>query len=215
MICAPPGPGPSPLLRALYRVAAASGAMHRPQAHSVVQSLGPGLPAALLLCLALLLPASARAAHAIALGGTPKYPPGFTHFDYVNPQAPKGGTLYLSNPDRRTSFDKFNPFTLKGAAAPGLSALMFETLLTGTLDEPNTAYGLLAADVSVATDGLSVTFQLRPEARFHNGAAVTAADVKHSFDTLMSKQAAPQYRVIFGDIKAAVVVDPLLSLIHI
>ena len=93
--------------------------------------------------------------------------------------------------------------------SPGLSALMFETLLTGTLDEPNTAYGLLAGDVSVATDGLSVTFQLRPEARFHNGAAVTAADVKHSFDTLMSKQAAPQYRVIFGDIKAAVVVDPL------
>jgi microcin C transport system substrate-binding protein len=151
----------------------------------------------------------ANAGHAYAQFGDIKYPADFKHFELVNPNAPKGGELALVPPSRLTNFDKFNPFTLKGAAAPGLSALMFETLLTGTLDEPNTAYGLLAGDVSVATDGLSVTFQLRSEARFHNGAPVTAADVKHSFDTLMSKQAAPQYRVIFGDIKAAVVVDPL------
>ena len=63
---------------------------------------------------------SAFAAHAFALYDTPKYPADFTHFDYVNPDAPKGGELYLANPDRRTSFDKFNPFSLKGVAAAGV-----------------------------------------------------------------------------------------------
>ena len=99
-------------------------------------------------------------------------------------------------PLRITNFDKFNPFTLKGTSPPGLGALMFESLLTGTMDEPTTAYGLLAEDVAVAADGLSVTFRLNPAARFHDGTPVMAADVKHSFDTLMSKQAAPQYRVL-------------------
>ena len=63
-----------------------------------------------------------------AFGEPPKYPRGFTHFDYVNPDAPKGGTLYLRNPDRRTSFDKFNPFTLKGNAPAGVMIFMFEPL---------------------------------------------------------------------------------------
>ena len=90
----------------------------------------------------------ANAGHAYAQFGDIKYPADFKHFEWVNPNAPKGGELALVPPSRLTNFDKFNPFTLKGAAAPGLSALMFETLLTGTLDEPNTAYGLLAGDVS-------------------------------------------------------------------
>ena len=63
-----------------------------------------------------------------SLYDTPKYPAAFTHFDYVNPDAPKGGELFLDNPDRRTSFDKFNPFSLKGVAAAGVANLMFETL---------------------------------------------------------------------------------------
>ena len=66
--------------------------------------------------------------HAYAAYGEPKYPRGFRNFDYVNPDAPKGGTLQLQNPDRRTSFDKFNPFTIKGQSPAGLSTLMFETL---------------------------------------------------------------------------------------
>jgi microcin C transport system substrate-binding protein len=82
---------------------------------------------------------------------------------------------------------------------------VFETLLTGTMDEPTTGYGLLAEDVEVASDRLSVAFRLNPAARFSDGKPVMAADVKHSFDTLMSKQAAPQYRVVFGDVKQAVV----------
>jgi microcin C transport system substrate-binding protein len=149
------------------------------------------------------------AAHAYSQFGDIKYPPGFTHFEWANPNAPKAGEIQLVPPTRLTNFDKYNPFTLKGSAAPALTALMFETLLTGTLDEPTTAYGLLAEDVSVATDRLSATFRIRGNARFNNGKPVTAADVKHSFDTLMSKRAAPQYRVAFGDVKQAVVVDPL------
>ncbi len=143
----------------------------------------------------------ALAAHAYAQFGDIKYPPDFLHFDYVNPIAPKGGEIILVPPTRLSNFDKYNPFTLKGSAPPGLGGLIFETLLTGTLDEPTTAYGLLAADVSVAGDQLSATFTLNPLARFHNGKPVLAADVKYSFDKLTSKEAAPQYRTIFGEIK--------------
>ncbi|WP_425495858.1 extracellular solute-binding protein [Paraburkholderia bonniea] len=148
-----------------------------------------------------------QAAHAIAQYGTPKYPAGFKHFAYVNPAAPKGGTLVLANPSRLTSFDKFNPFTLRGSAAPGID-LLFESLLTSSADEPASAYGLLADDVQVAADGLSVVFHLHPDARFANGDRVSAADVKFALDTLKSAQAAPQYAAYFSEIKQAVVLDP-------
>jgi microcin C transport system substrate-binding protein len=153
--------------------------------------------------------AQAHAAHAYAQFGDIKYAPGFSHFEWANPSAPKGGDIDLVPPTRLTNFDKYNPFTLKGSPAPALTTLMFETLLTGTFDEPTTAYGLLAEDVDVAPDKLSATFRIRGHARFNNGKAVTAADVKHSFDTLMSKQASPQYRVVFGEVKQAVVTGPL------
>jgi microcin C transport system substrate-binding protein len=149
----------------------------------------------------------AWAAHAYSQFGDVKYPAGFKHFEWVNPDAPQGGDLELVPPLRITNFDKYNPFTLKGTAPPGLGALVFESLLTGTMDEPTTAYGLLAEDVTVAKDGLSATFRLDPAAKFQNGAPVLAADVKHSFDTLMSKQAAPQYRVVYGDVARAVIVN--------
>ncbi|SAL41001.1 extracellular solute-binding protein [Caballeronia turbans] len=150
----------------------------------------------------------AHAVHAIAQYGEPKYPAGFKHFDYVNPGAPRDGTLVLANPSRLTSFDKFNPFTLRGNPAPGLS-LMFESLTTGSSDEVSTAYGLLADDISVAPDGMSTTFHINPKARFSNGDPVTAEDVKFSFETLKSPLAAPQFSVYFGQIARAVVVDPL------
>ena len=163
---------------------------------------------ALSLCLALVA-SDAKSAHGYGQFGDLKYPAGFANFEWVNPKAPKGGNLDLVPPLRITNFDKYNPFTLKGTAPPGLSALVFESLLTGTMDEPTTAYGLLAEDVEVAADGLSVTFRLNPSARFQDGKPVMAADVKHSFDALMSKLAAPQYRVVFGDVKQAVVTGPL------
>jgi microcin C transport system substrate-binding protein len=163
---------------------------------------------AVLAVLAGALAPAAWAAHAYSQFGDVKNPAGFPHFAWVNPEAPKGGDIELVAPLRITNFDKYNPFTLKGTAPPGLTGLVFESLLTGTMDEPTTAYGLLAEDVAVAPDGLSATFRLNPAARFHDGTPVMAADVKHSFDTLMSKQAAPQYRVVFGDVKAAVVAGP-------
>ena len=147
----------------------------------------------------------AWSAHAYAQFGDIKYPPGFQHFDYVNPKAPKGGEISLVPPTRLSNFDKYNPFTLKGSAPPSLVGLVFETLLTGTLDEPTTAYGLLAEDVAVAPDRLSVVFRLHPAARFSNGDPVLAADVKHSFDRLVSKESAPQYRTIFGEVRGATI----------
>jgi len=161
-----------------------------------------------LAALAGILASDAWAAHAYAQFGDVKYPRGFSHFEWANPDAPKGGDLELAPPLRITNFDKYNPFTLKGTAPPGLSALIFESLLTGTMDEPATGYGLLAEDIEVAPDKLSVSFRLNPRARFHDGTPVMAADVKHSFDTLMSKQAAPQYRVVFSDVKQAVATAP-------
>ncbi len=142
----------------------------------------------------------ALAASAYALWGQPKYPPGFAHFDYVNPDAPKGGELRLVSNLRVSTFDKYNPFTLRGTAPAYLSSLMFDTLLTGSLDETGSGYGLLAEDVVVAPDRLSATFRLRPEARFHDGRAVLAADVKHSYDTLMGPHTSPAYKTLLADV---------------
>ncbi|SFM66796.1 extracellular solute-binding protein [Variovorax sp. OV329] len=153
-----------------------------------------------------LLAAPSWAAHAYAQFGDIKYAPGFTHFDYVNPDAPKGGEIRMVPPTRPTNFDKFNPFTLKGTAPAGLGNLMFESLLVGNSQEPTTAYGLLAEDVEVAPDRLSATFRLNPKARFNDGTPVLAADVVHSFNTLMSKEAAPQFRVIYAEVKKATAV---------
>lgn len=146
------------------------------------------------------------AAHAFSLYDTPKYPEGFRHFDYVNPDAPKGGELFLANPGRATSFDKFNPYSLKGVAAAGVAPLMFETLTTTSGDEIATMYGLLAEDMQLASDRMSMTFRLNPKARFNNGDPVLAADVKHSFDTLIAK-GAPQFKMIYADVKQCVVLD--------
>ncbi len=156
-----------------------------------------------LAAVALALPLAAS--YAFSQFGDIKYPAGFHHFEWANPDAPKGGEIALVAPTRITQFDKYNPFTLKGNTPPGVSELMFETLLTGTYDEPTTAYGLLAEDVAVAPDRLSVTFRLNPAARFNNGKPVQAADVKHSFDTLTGKLSHPAYRAYFADVKAATV----------
>lgn len=142
----------------------------------------------------------AGASQAYALWGQPKYPAGFAHFDYVNPQAPKGGELRLVSNSRASTFDKYNPFTLKGSAPAYLSALMFDSLLTGAMDEVGSGYGLVAGDVSVAADGLSATFELRPEARFHNGDPVLALDVKYSYDMLMGPDTSPAYKTTLEDV---------------
>ena len=160
-----------------------------------------------LLCLAPWLAPSAWAAHAYALWGEPKLPPDFQHFPYVNPHAPKGGELRLVSNLRVSTFDKYNPFTIRGSAPAYLSSLMFDSLLTGSLDETATGYGLLAEDVDVAPDGLSATFRLRREARFHNGKPVLAQDVKHSFDTLMGPHTSPAYKTMLFEVAGVDVVD--------
>ncbi|TPG26857.1 extracellular solute-binding protein [Variovorax guangxiensis] len=154
------------------------------------------------------------AVHGMGMGYAPKYGPAFTHFDYVNPDAPKGGSLTLS---ASGSFDKLNPFTLKGRPPVGMGyssngfvfaeyGLLFDSLMTHSEDEPFSNYGLLAEDVALAPDQLSVTFTLNPKARFSDGTPVLADDVKYSFDTLMSKRASPTFRSYWGDVKEAVVV---------
>ncbi len=132
-------------------------------------------------------------AHAIAMHGTPKYPAGFSHFDYVNPDALKGGTLRLA---AQGSFDSFNPFIPKGDAAnPGV----YETLMISSADEPFTEYGLLAESIEYPRDRSWVIFHLRPEARWHDGEPVTADDVIFSFNTLREK-GQPFYRFYYGSV---------------
>ena len=147
------------------------------------------------------------AAHGYALWGELRYPEGFAHFAYVNPQAPKAGELRLVSNLRVSTFDKYNPFTIKGSAPAYLTDLMFDTLLTGALDDPAAGYGLLAQDVVMSADGLSATFVLRAQARFHNGEPVLAHDVKHSFDVLMGSYTSPAYKTVLDDVLVVDVVD--------
>ncbi len=151
--------------------------------------------------------AAARWTHAYAAFGEPKYPRGFAHFGYVNPDAPKGGTINLRNPDRRSSFDKFNPFTVKGNAPAGMGIFMFEGLTVLSGDELQTMYGLLAEEVAVAPDKSSISFRLNPKARFSNGDPVTAADVKYSFESQSGKYAAPGLQASLAGVERLVVVD--------
>lgn len=149
----------------------------------------------------LYLNGSARAAgFAEALGYSPKYPANFTAFDYVNPNAPKGGQMALSV---FGSFDSLNPFILKGLPAAGLNELCFETLTVRAWDEPFSVYGLLADRAVLAPDGLSITFGMNPAARFADGRPVTADDVLFSFEQLMSKAAHPRYRLYWVDVLGA------------
>ncbi len=157
------------------------------------------LSAALWLWAGLLaIPAVAAPAHGIALHGQPKYGSDFPHFDYVNPNAPKGGEARFA---AIGSFDTFNPFNIKGQAVTGIGPL-FETLLTDSKDEPFSEYGLIAESVDVPEDRSSVTFTLRPQARFHDGSPITPDDVLFSFETLKAK-GSPFYRFYYTNVAKA------------
>ena len=118
--------------------------------------------------------------HGLSLFGDVKYPAGFKHFNYVNPDAPKDGLARLG---AFGTFDSFNGFIPKGNEAAGLN-LIYDTLLSGSLDEPATEYGLIAESIRFPADFSSVTYRLRPEARWHDGEPVTVEDVIWSFQTL-------------------------------
>ena len=146
--------------------------------------------------------------HALTAYGEPKYKADFHHFDYVNPDAPKGGVLRLPNPDRRTSFDKFHPFSIKGVAPGGMTYFVFETLARFSMDEPSSMYGVLAQSMYVEPDLSAITFRLHPLAKFSNGDPVTAEDVAHSFRQFKGKLISPTYTSDIEGVSEATVLDP-------
>ena len=154
---------------------------------------------------------AAEAEHALALHGEPKYGPGFEYFDYVNPQAPTGGTLKLANVAAST-FDSLHPFILRGTPAEGIGRV-FDTLTVQSLDEPFTQYGLIAESMAVADDHSSVTFNLREAARFHDGEPITADDVAWTFRRLR-EDGHPRYRAYYADVDRVEVVDPQTVVFH-
>ncbi len=162
------------------------------------------LSAFLQLCIFAFLTPSASAApsHCLTLYGACKYPAGFSHFEYVNPTAPKRGTVKLAETG---TFDSLNPFILKGVKAPGIS-MLFESLMTSSFDEPQSMYGLLAEAVEVAPDRSYADFTLRSAAKWHDGSAVTADDVLFSFDTLKNK-GDPTFKILYATISSVEKLD--------
>ncbi|MEO1721247.1 MAG: extracellular solute-binding protein [Pseudomonadota bacterium] len=166
--------------------------------------------AALGLSPGLSLPGTARAAaprgaasHGISAFGELKYAADFAHFDYVNPDAPVGGTF--STGFGGVTFDSLHPFILKGNPAIGIS-LTFDSLMTGAGDEPDAMYGLLAENAEIAEDGASVVFTLREEARFADSSPVTAEDVVWTFETLIAK-GRPTYAIQYGSVTGVEALD--------
>jgi len=159
----------------------------------------------LLAAAALLSPAAAEPRHGLSAFGELKYGPDFKHFDYVNPNAPKGGRLSSTGTGGTKTFDSFNSFILKGDAAQGLGYL-FDSLMTRALDEPDAVYSLVASSGDIAPDGRSVVFKMRPEAKFADGTPVTADDVVFSFNALKEK-GHPMYSLSLRDVVKAEALD--------
>ena len=139
--------------------------------------------------------ARAVVTYGISLYGEFKYQPGFTHFDYANPDAPKGGTMRLA---AIGTFDTLNPFVIKGVPAAGIGRI-FDTLMAQSEDEPETSYPLIAESADLAADRMSILYTLNKAARFQDGTPMTPEDVVWSFETLRDK-GAPLYRFYYGDV---------------
>ncbi|HEU0216719.1 MAG TPA: extracellular solute-binding protein [Stellaceae bacterium] len=150
---------------------------------------------AALFVLATIGAAQAVVTYGMSLYGEYKYPPNFTHFDYANPDAPKGGAMRLSSIG---TYDTLNPFVIKGVPAAGISQT-FDTLMVRSEDEAATDYPLIAESADLAPDRTSVVYNLNPNAKFHDGSPITPADVVWSFETLRDK-GAPMYRFYYGDV---------------
>ena len=142
--------------------------------------------------------------HGISLYGDMKYGPDFRNFDYVNPNAPKGGTLVQGS---SVSFDTLNPYTLKGTPASGLG-LMYDSLMVGSADEPSTHYGLIARSIEYPADRSFAIFHLDPRARFQDGTDITADDVVFSFNILIEK-GSPVYRQYYAQVDKVEALDDL------
>ena len=160
-----------------------------------------------------MLPGLARAAghgtevsHGLSAFGDLKYPAGFTHFEYANPDAPKGGLW--STAYGNVTFDSFNPWVLKGNAAIGMSGLMWDSLMVGAGDEADAMYGLIAESVELPDDRAWVAFNMRPEARHHDGTPITAEDVVFTIAILREK-GHPTYRALLAPITDVIAEDTL------
>jgi microcin C transport system substrate-binding protein len=161
------------------------------------------------LLLAFTLPAAAAdtiVSHGISAFGELKYPPDFAHFDYVNPDAPKGGTMSFRGTGASQTFDSLNPFILKGEPAQGLD-LIYDTLLVRALDEPDAVYGLLAERLEYPEDRSWVIFTLRDGATFADGKPVTADDVVFTFTTLKEK-GSPAIQIDLKDVATVTALSP-------
>ena len=145
--------------------------------------------------------------HGLSTFGKLKYRADFTHFDYVNPNAPKGGRLSMIGTAGLITFNSLNGFILKGDAAQGLGYL-FDALMTPAQDEPDSMYGLVAQSVELADDRRSVTFYLRGEAKFSDGSALTSADVVNSFN-LLKEKGHPRIALQLRDVERVEALDPL------
>lgn len=153
----------------------------------------------------MVLASPAWAQNSIAMHGAPKYADGFKHFDYVNADAPKGGTLRTS---ALGSFDNLNGFSIKGQAASGLG-MIYDSLTTRSEDEPFTQYGLLAESMDVAPDRSWIVFHMRKQARWHDGQPITSADVVWTFTELMNNETVqPFYRFYYADVDKVEALDP-------
>ncbi len=160
-----------------------------------------------LLFLTLSAPAdAAEKRHGLSAFGDLAYPADFSHFAYANPDAPKGGNFSLVGWGGVTTFNSLNNYILKGDAAQGLE-LLFDSLMVRAADEPDAVYGLVAESAEVADDRMSVTFHLRPEAKFSDGSKLTADDVVFSFQTLKEK-GHPLFHQMLRDVESAEAIDP-------
>ena len=159
-------------------------------------------PVSLLLVAALPATSLADPTHAIGIHGEVKYGPDFTHFDYTNPEAPRGGEVRLAVVG---TFDNLNPFILKGVSAAG-TTMIYSRLCEKAQDEPLSEYGHLAHSMDLAADRSAITFFLRPEARWHDGVPVTADDVVFGFYTLV-RHGIPFYRAFYTDVDTAIALD--------
>ncbi|MGH7003701.1 MAG: extracellular solute-binding protein, partial [Alphaproteobacteria bacterium] len=143
----------------------------------------------------------------IAMHGEPKYKPGFTHFDYVNPAAPKGGTLYYGVGS--ATFDSLNPFILKGTNAGGIIEFTFATLMHAADDEPFSYYAWVAKTIETPKDRAWSAFEIDERARFHDGSPITADDVVFSFEILTSEKAYPFYAQYYKEVVKAERMSPM------
>ncbi|MFJ4143023.1 extracellular solute-binding protein [Pseudomonas sp. NPDC089734] len=143
---------------------------------------------------------SAAPQHALTVyGEPPRYPAGFQHFDYVNPDAPKGGSMRRSAQEIG-QFDHLMPYTDKGIGVSQINGMLYSPLAVKSLDEPYTVYGLVAQQMERSADGMSLRFYLDPRARFADGTPITANDVKYTYELLMT-QGSLQYRTQFDAVK--------------